>query len=475
MNSTNFYIDGGWRAPLEPRLCDVIDPATEDVTGQTSLGSRADVDLAVAAAVRAFPSYSATTREERLALLRRIIHIWESRADDLARAITAEMGAPITFSREVQTTWALANFKEMVAVLETYQFARMMGRTRVQREPIGVCGLITAWNWPLNLVTAKVAPALAAGCTMVLKPSEIAPLSSNLFAEILHDAGVPKGVFNLVNGDGPTVGEAIASHPDVDMVSITSSTRAGIAVAQAAAPTVKRVVQELGGKSANVILPGADLEVAVPAGVLRSFLNTGQSCQAPTRMLVNTSHREQAIAIALRTAQGVIVGDPQDPATTMGPLVSQAQFDKVQGLIEKGIEEGATLITGGTGRPAGINRGYFVRPTVFAGVTPQMTIAREEIFGPVLSIMDYGSEDEAVAIANATKYGLAGYVQSGDIESGRRVAARIRAGRVFLNGAPMDPGAPSGGYKQSGNGREYGIFGLEEFLEVKAVLGYATA
>ncbi len=474
-NNTKFYIDGAWVAPAVPKLWDVINPATEDVTGQISLGSSADVDKAVAAARRAFPGFSSTSREERLALLQRIIDEFESRNDVMAAAMTAEMGSPITFSKEVQTVNALSHFKEMISVLKSYEFERFMGGTLIRREPIGVCGLITPWNWPLNQITSKLAPAIAAGCTVVLKPSEFSPLSAIIFAEALHAAGVPKGVFNLVNGDGPTVGEAISGHPDIDMVSFTGSTRAGILVAKAAATTVKRVTQELGGKSANIILRGTDLEKAIPAGVLRCFTNTGQSCQAPTRMLVHRSQREAAVALAKRAADSVKVGDPRDAATTMGPLVNKTQFDKVQGLIERGIQEGATLVCGGAGRPAGFNRGYFVRPTVFADVTPDMTIAKEEIFGPVLSMMTYETEDEAVAIANNTTYGLAGYVQAADIADARRVAQRIRAGRIYLNGAPVDRGVPFGGYKQSGNGREHGIFGFEEYLEVKAVLGYQTA
>ncbi len=474
-NNTKFYIDGAWAAPAVPKLWDVINPATEEVTGQISLGSSVDVDRAVAAARRAFPSFSATSREERLALLQRIIDEFEARNDVMAAAMTAEMGSPITFSKEVQTVNALSHFKEMISVLKSYEFERFMGGTLIRREPIGVCGLITPWNWPLNQITSKLAPAIAAGCTVVLKPSEFSPLSTIIFAEALHAAGVPKGVFNLVNGDGPTVGEAISGHPDIDMVSFTGSTRAGILVAKAAATTVKRVTQELGGKSANIILKGTDLEKAIPAGVLRCFTNTGQSCQAPTRMLVHRSQREAAVALAKRAADGVKVGDPRDAATTMGPLVNKTQFDKVQGLIERGIQEGATLVCGGAGRPAGFNRGYFVRPTVFADVTPDMTIAKEEIFGPVLSMMTYETEDEAVAIANNTTYGLAGYVQAADIADARRVAQRIRAGRIYLNGAPVDRSVPFGGYKQSGNGREHGIFGFEEYLEVKAVLGYQTA
>jgi aldehyde dehydrogenase (NAD+) len=474
-NDAKFYIDGQWVEPITPNLFNVINPAVEDVAGQITLGTSADVDRAVTAARRAFPDYSQTGKEERLALLLRIIDRYQARSEELACAMTLEMGSPITFSREVQAPNALGHFKQMVEVLKTYELERFMGGTLIRREPIGVCGLITPWNWPLNQITSKLAPALAAGCTVVLKPSEIAPLSAIIFAEVLHEAGVPKGVFNLVNGDGPTVGEAISRHPDIDMVSFTGSTRAGILVAKAAADTVKRVAQELGGKSANIILPDADLDKAVPAGVLRSFTNSGQSCQAPTRMLVHRSQLDDAMALAKRTAATVRVGDPLDAKTTMGPLVSKAQFDKVQGLIERGIQEGATVVCGGAGRPAGFNRGYFVRPTVFADVTPAMTIAREEIFGPVLSMLTYDSEEEAVAMANATTYGLAGYVQSGDIARARRIGSQLRAGRVYLNGAPADQSVPFGGYKQSGNGREHGVFGFEEFLEVKAVLGYQSA
>jgi aldehyde dehydrogenase (NAD+) len=474
-NDTKFYIDGAWVAPAVPKLFDVINPATEEVAGQTSLGSSEDVDRAVKAARRAFPSYSSTGREVRIELLEKIIKLYEARADELSRAMTAEMGSPITFSHEVQTVNALNHFKEMVEVLKSYKFESFMGGTLIRREPIGVCGLITPWNWPLNQVTSKLAPALAAGCTSVLKPSEIAPLSTILLAEILDAAGVPKGVFNLVNGDGPTVGEAISAHPDIDMVSFTGSTRAGILVARAAAATVKRVTQELGGKSPNIVLPGADLEKVVPAGLLRCYTNTGQSCQAPTRMLTHTSQRDAAVALAKQTAEQVKLGDPLDPATQMGPVVSKAQFDKIQGLIEKGIKEGATLVTGGTGRPVGFNRGYFVRPTVFADVTADMTIAKEEIFGPVLSMMSYETEAEAIEMANNTSYGLAGYVQAGTIDDARRIGAKIRAGRIYLNGAPANSKVPFGGYKQSGNGREHGVFGFEEYLEVKAMLGYQTA
>jgi aldehyde dehydrogenase (NAD+) len=470
-NDTKFYIDGAWVAPAAAKLHDVTNPATERFAGQISLGSSVDVDRAVAAARRAFPAFSQTSRAERIALLERIVDGLNGRRGEMARAMTEEMGTPITFSNDVQFVMGLSHFEEQVAVLKSYPFQEVQGNTMIRREAIGVCGLISPWNWPLNQVTSKVAPALAAGCTVVLKPSEFSPLSTIILAEILHDAGVPKGVFNLVNGDGPGVGEAISRHPDIDMVSFTGSTRAGILVAQAAATTVKRVTQELGGKSANIILPDADLAKAVPPGVLGCYRNAGQSCQAPTRMLVHRSQRDAVVAFAKHTAENVVQGDPTDPQTTMGPLVNKLQYDRVQRLIQLGISEGATLVCGGTGLPAGFDRGFYVKPTVFADVTRNMTIAKDEIFGPVLAIMVYDTEDEAVAIANDTVYGLAGYVQSGDLEHARRIAARIRAGRVYLNYAPPERSAPFGGYKQSGNGREQGVFGIEEYLEVKAVLG----
>jgi len=474
-DSAKFYIDGEWVAPAVPRPFDVVSPATEEIVGRISLGSAADVDRAVVAARRAFTTYSQTSPAERIALLQRIIAVWEARKEDLAQAITTEMGSPITFSREVQTVVALGHFKEMVEVLSTYEFEYAMGGSLIRREPIGVCGLITPWNWPLNQMTSKLASALAAGCTVVVKPSEVSPLSAVLLTTLLHEAGVPKGVVNLVNGDGAGVGEAISGHPDIDMISFTGSTRTGVLVAKSAANSVKRVAQELGGKSANLILPGADLAKAVPAGVLRCFTNAGQSCQAPTRMIVQRQHRDEVIAYARMAAGQVRLGDPRDPNTTMGPLASKAQFDKVQGLIESGVREGASLVCGGPGRPEGFGGGYFVRPTVFADVTRDMTIAREEIFGPVLSILSYDTEDEAIAIANDSPYGLAGYVQAGDVEDARRVAKRIRAGRIYINGAQADRGAPFGGYRQSGNGRELGVFGLEEYLEIKAIAGCRTA
>lgn len=471
MDKLKFYIDGAWVDPATPATLGVQNPATEEIFAKISLGSRQDVDRAAKAARRAFAGYSVTSVETRLGYLRKIISGFKARLPELARTMTLEMGAPITFATERQATVALFHFEEVVRVLETYKFEESMGPGIVRREPIGVCGLITPWNWPLNQVASKVAPALATGCTVVLKPSEIAPLSALLFAEILHEAGLPAGVFNLVNGDGPTVGEAIAAHLEIDMVSFTGSTAAGIRVAKLAADTVKRVAQELGGKSANIILPDADLKTAVIQGVHACYTNGGQNCQSPTRMLIPRAQRDAAFAAARMAVDAVRLGDPLDPATTMGPMVSQGQFDKIQDLIQSGLDEGATLVAGGTGRPADLNRGYYVRPTVFGDVTPQMKIAREEIFGPVLSIISYDSEDEAIEIANDTPFGLAGFVQSKDREHARAVANRIRAGRVYLNGAPFDRSLPFGGYKQSGNGREFGVFGFEEYLEVKAILG----
>lgn len=472
MDKLQFYIDGAWVDPAQPSALAVTNPATEEAFARISLGTARDVDRAVAAARRAFESYSQTSVDERLAWLHRIIDGFRARLPELARTMTLEMGSPITFSTERQATVALFHFEEAARVLATYAFEHRMGAGIVRREPVGVCGLITPWNWPLNQVASKVAPAIATGCTVVLKPSEIAPLSAMLFAEIVHEAGLPPGVFNLVNGDGPTVGEAIAAHPGIDMVSFTGSTAAGIRVAQLAATTVKRVAQELGGKSANIILPDADLEAAVAQGVHACYTNAGQNCQSPTRMLVPRAGRDAAFAAARRAVEAVRLGDPLAPVTTMGPLVSQLQYEKVQALIRSGIEEGATLVAGGTGRPPGLERGHYVRPTVFGDVTPAMRIAREEIFGPVLSILCYDSEDEAVAIANDTPFGLAGFVQSPDLRRARAVANRIRAGRVYVNGAPFDRSLPFGGYKQSGNGREFGLFGFEEYLETKALVGF---
>ena len=474
MDALEFYIDGTWVKPDGAREIAIINPTDERQIGRVALGSAADVDRAVAAARRAFDAWSTTTREERLAALRRIVDGFRARLPELARLMTMEMGVPITFSTERQATVALFHFEEAIRVLEAYEFERPEPTGIIRREPIGVCGMITPWNWPLNQMASKIAPALATGCTMVLKPSEIAPLSAKALAEIIDAAGIPAGVFNLVQGDGPTVGEAIASHPEVDMVSITGSAGAGIRVAKLAADTIKRVAQELGGKSANIILPDADMAKAVAAGVHACNTNAGQNCQSPTRMLVPRGHRDEAIAAARGAIDTIVLGDPMDPKTTMGPLVSQSQFDKVQALIAAGIDEGATLVAGGPGRPAAANAGYFVRPTVFADVTPDMRIAREEIFGPVLSMMFYDSEDEAVAIANDTPFGLAGFVQSPDPERARKIANRIRAGRVYYNGAPFDRSLPFGGYKQSGNGREFGLAGFEEYLETKALVGFTA-
>jgi aldehyde dehydrogenase (NAD+) len=472
MENLKFYIDGAWVDPATPSTLGIVNPATEEIFALISLGSRADVDRAAKAARLAFATYSVTSVEQRLSWLQKIIEGFRARLPELARMMTLEMGAPITFATQRQATVALFHFEEAARVLANYKFEERMGNGIVRREPVGVCGLITPWNWPLNQVASKVAPALATGCTVVLKPSEIAPLSAMLFAEIVDDAGLPAGVFNLINGDGPTVGEAIAAHPEIDMVSFTGSTTAGVRVAKLAADTVKRVAQELGGKSANIILADADLKAAVTQGVHACYTNGGQNCQSPTRMLIPRAQREAAFAAAREAVDTICLGDPLDPASTMGPLVSQAQFEKVQDLIQSGVDEGATLVAGGTGRPSEVNRGYFVRPTVFGDVTPQMKIAREEIFGPVLSIMSYDTEDEAIEIANDTPFGLAGFVQSSDLDRARAVANRIRAGRVYLNGAPFDRSLPFGGYKQSGNGREFGVFGFEEYLEVKAILGY---
>ena len=469
-----FYIDGKWVSPTEPHDFDVINPATEEPIATISLGSAGDVDKAVAAAKRAFESYSESTVEERLALLGRIIEVYKAKSEEMAQTISQEMGAPIALSRAAQAPAGLGHLLEIVKVLGQFKFEDLKGSTLMRKEPIGVCGLITPWNWPMNQIVAKVAPALAAGCTVVLKPSEMAPLSAYLFAQILHEAGLPRGVFNLVNGDGPRVGAAISSHPDVAMVSFTGSTRAGVAVALAAAATVKRVTQELGGKSAHIILEDADLEGAVKEGVQSCFRNTGQSCNAPTRMLVPRSKTAQAVAAARQAAETTKAGDPFAGDTNIGPLASKAQFEKVQRLINQGIAEGASLIAGGPGRPDGMNKGYFVKPTVFADVASDMAIAREEIFGPVLCIIPYEGEDDAVRIANDTLYGLSGFVTSGNIEHARRVAKRIRSGNVHINNARVDFAGCFGGYKQSGNGREWGEAGLEEFLELKAIFGYAS-
>ena len=470
-----FYIGGEWVDPAEPRPLDVIDPSTEEPIGRISLGGQKDVERAVAAARKAFESYSRTSRQERIELLRRIATAYQARYEELAETISREMGAPIWLSKAAQAATGLMHLNQTIGILERFEFEEQRGTTRIVKEPVGVCALITPWNWPVNQIMCKVVPALAAGCTVVLKPSEVAPLNAMILAEIFHAAEVPPGVFNLVNGDGPTVGEALASHPGIDMVSFTGSTRAGIQVAKAAAPTVKRVAQELGGKSANIVLDDADLAKAVAAGVTGCFLNSGQSCNAPTRMFVPAGRHDEAVRIAKTAAESMKVGDPFTPGTNLGPVVSRAQWEKIQRLIQAGIDEGAALVTGGPGRPEGLARGYYVRPTIFANVRNHMTVGREEIFGPVLSILPYRDEEEAIKLANDSVYGLSGYVQSGDLERARRVAARLRTGNVHLNGAGVDFAAPFGGYKQSGNGREWGAWGFEEFLEKKAVFGYQPA
>jgi len=467
---TNFYINGSWVSPSEGKILDVVNPATEEIAGRIALGTAADIDRAVAAARHAFVTFSRTSREERIELLSSILATYLKRHDDLASALTEEMGAPAKFAKKVQAGVGLAHLQTAIARLKDYPFEHSQGsRTTVLREPIGVVGMITPWNWPINQVIVKVLPALATGCTIVHKPSEIAPFSAHVLAEILHEAGVPKGVYNLVDGDGPTVGAAISSHLGIDMVSFTGSTAAGIDVAKRAADTVKRVHQELGGKSPNVILDDADLDTAVKENVYRVMLNSGQSCHAPTRMLVPAAKMEHAKAIAERVAASITVGDPTTDVY-MGPVISDKQWARIQGFIKKGIEEGATLVAGGEGRPDGLKRGYYVKPTIFGDVSNDMTIAREEIFGPVLSIIGYEDVEDAVRIANDTIYGLAAYVQSGNLSHAEEVASRIEAGMVYLNGASEDPEAPFGGYKMSGNGREWGEIAFGEFLEMKAVI-----
>jgi aldehyde dehydrogenase (NAD+) len=467
-----FYIDGQWVDPVTPKTLEVINPANEEVCGHISLGSAEDVDRAVKAARRAFETWSVTSREERIGVLERIVAEYQRRFDDMAKAITEEMGAPAWLAQRAQAAIGIGHLSTAIEVLRNYKFEEDRGSTRIAKEPIGVCGFITPWNWPINQIATKVAPALATGCTMVLKPSEVAPFSGYIWSEILDAAGVPAGVFNMVNGDGPTVGAAISSHPGVDMVSFTGSTRAGVEVAKNAAPTVKRVHQELGGKSPNIILENADYQKAVGGGIAAVMMNSGQSCNAPTRMLVPHKKMDEAIAIAKATAEAHDVGDPNGNAK-MGPVVSEVQFDKIQGLIQKGIDEGATLVAGGPGRPDTIDKGYYVKPTVFANVTNDMTIAREEIFGPVVSILGYGSVDEAIEVGNDTDYGLAAYVSGNDQDEVRKVASRLRAGQVILNGAQASMMDPFGGYKMSGNGREWGDHAFAEFLETKAIIGYA--
>ncbi|MFS2198775.1 aldehyde dehydrogenase family protein [Pseudomonas sp. Pseusp3] len=467
-----FYIDGCWVESQASLRLDVVNPSSEETIAQIACGGAADVDMAVDSAKRAFHSFSQTTRQERLDLLRKILVAYNERYEDLVQAVSQEMGAPLAFARSAQVYSGRAHLEENIRALEAFSFEERLGNTLVIREPIGVCALITPWNWPLNQIVCKVAPALAAGCAVVLKPSEVAPLSGIIFAEIIHAAGVPPGVFNLINSTGAQVGEHLVSHPLVDMVSFTGSTRAGVSIAKAAADTVKRVTQELGGKSANILLEDADFEMAVSKGVQACFSNTGQSCDAPTRMLVPASRQDEVIEIAKRTASQIVTGDPRHENTNLGPVVSLLQYEKIQELISSGLDEGATPVCGGLGRPNGLTSGYYVRPTIFADVTPGMRVAREEIFGPVLVIMPYTTEEEAISMANDTVYGLAAYVQSTDKARAREVAKRMRAGSVYLNYPEWNIQAPFGGYKQSGNGREYAHWGIHDYLEIKGAVGW---
>ena len=466
----HFYIDGRWVEPASPRTLDVENPATEAVAGRISMGSAADVDLAVVAARRAFASYSRTAIAERKELLQACLAEYQRRMGDMASAITEEMGAPASLAAGPQAGMGVMHLSNAIALIESFAFEEMRGKTLIMREPIGVVGMICPWNWPINQIAAKVCPALATGCTMVLKPSEVAPFSGQIWAEIMDAAGVPAGVFNMIQGDGPGVGEAISGHPDIDMVSFTGSTRGGIAVARNAAESVKRVAQELGGKSANIVLDDSAFAKSVARGFGAMMGNTGQSCNAPSRMLVPHARMDEAISVTRDAATQVVVGDPNGNAS-MGPVVSRTQFDRIQRLIQAGIDEGAELVAGGTGKPEGLDVGHYVKPTVFARVTPDMTIAREEIFGPVLSILGYDDVDQAVEIANDTEYGLAGYVAGEDRALCQSVGRRLRAGQVSINGS-FDPGAPFGGFKQSGNGREWGAFAFDDFVEIKAVIGY---
>ncbi len=467
---TQFYVDGKWIDPLTPNSFDVTNPADETIAGVISLGSKSDVDKAVVAARCAFDSFSRFSRQERLELLENILNTYNKYYDDIALAISEEMGAPLPFSIEDQASCGTGHLQAAINALKSFQFEEDKGSTRVYKEPIGVCAFITPWNWPINQITCKVAPAVATGCTMLLKPSEIAPFSAYLFSQVMDEAGVPGGVFNMINGDGPTVGTAMAEHQDVDMVSFTGSTRAGILVAKAAANSVKRVTQELGGKSANIILDDADLERAVRNGVIHCFSNSGQSCNAPTRMLVPKISHNLAATIAVNTANTVVVGDPKADDTVIGPVVSKLHFDKIQNLIQQGIEEGVELACGGTGKPEHLERGYYIKPTIFVNVNNASTIAQQEIFGPVLAIIPYQDETEAIQIANDTPYGLSGYV-SGSHQRALDVASRLRTGMVHINGAEGSFDTPFGGYKQSGNGREFGEYGFEDYLEIKAVMG----
>ncbi|HQJ27008.1 MAG TPA: aldehyde dehydrogenase family protein [Thermoleophilia bacterium] len=473
-DGSRFYIDGQWVEPVRPGdEIVVVDPATEEEVGKVAAASVADVDAAVQAARRAFTGWSRTTRDERLDLLLALREEYKRRIPRIAEAMTTEVGIPRGLAAGGQALAGASHLREAAEALRSFPLEQDWGSTRIRREPVGVCALLAPWNWPMNQVTCKVAPALAAGCTMVLKPSRLAPLSALVFAEAVDAAGVPAGVFNMLNGAGSALGEAFAVHPEVDMVSLTGSTAVGGAVGVAAAPSIKRVSLELGGKSANIVFGDVDLPKVVRAGTLAVMHNSGQTCNAPTRMLVAREIYDEAVEIAARTADSVVVGDPRDTATFMGPVAGRRQYERVRGYIEGGIREGARLVAGGLARPDGLDKGFYIRPTVFADVSADMRVFREEIFGPVLCMTPFRDEDEAIELADATEYGLSGYVQSADLERARRVASRLRTGMVHLNGAPTDAAAPFGGYRKSGNGREWGVFGLEEYLEVKAVMGWS--
>jgi len=473
-NMLKFYINGQWVDPISKNRMGVENPATEEIVCDVAMGSAEDADRAILAARAAFDGWTYRPVKERIAVVKRILEVYNDRYEDFAQVMSTEMGAPISWARSAQAWAGQVHIEATIKAAEEMTWEYNRGSTRIIYEGIGVCSLITPWNWPMNQIACKVAPALVAGCTMVLKPSEIAPLSGTLFAQVCHDAGVPPGVFNMVHGAGPEVGARMSVHPEVDMVSFTGSTRAGTQIAAVAAATAKRVAQEMGGKSPNIILPGANFAEAISAGVTAVMANTGQSCDAPTRMLVPRDRQAEALAIAKEAAEAIKVGDPRDEATVMGPLVSKLQFDKVQRLIQAGIDEGATLVTGGVGRPAGLNRGWFVRPTVFGDVLNAMTISKEEIFGPVLAIQPYDSIEDAITQANDTIYGLAAYI-AGPVEDAKPVARRLRAGTVNLNYPDWDTFAPFGGYKQSGNGREYADWGIHDFCEVKGIVGYGAA
>ena len=466
-----FYINNQWVEPSDKKLMDVINPSDESICAKIAIGNTQDVDKAAIAASEAFKTYGYTSIEERKDIIQSIIQSYKNRYNDIADAITEEMGAPTQLALKGQAGSGLGHFKTALSLLDSYEFTQKLSASTVVKEPIGVCGLITPWNWPINQIACKVAPAIAVGCTVILKPSEVAPLSAYIFAEMMHEAALPAGVFNMINGDGPGVGTALSEHPLVDMVSFTGSTRAGALVAQNAAPTIKRVAQELGGKSANIILPDADIEKAVKQGTRTVFVNSGQSCNSPTRMLVPADKMKQAEEIAAKVASQVIVGSATEENTTMGPVVSEVQYNKIKTLIQKGIDEGATLVCGGVEKPEGLGKGYYVQPTVFSNVNNDMTIAKEEIFGPVFAIMPYDNIEQAIEIANDTPYGLAGYVQGQDEDTLAYVASRIRAGNININGQTGDMLTPFGGYKQSGNGREWGAHGFGDFLEIKAISG----